>query len=45
VGTNCCDKTKTNKSSVTSSQCLGTTKKGNRCKKTTSKANGRCHLH
>jgi hypothetical protein len=45
VGTNCCDKKKTNKSSVTSSQCLGTTQKGNRCKKKTTNSNGRCHLH
>ena len=47
VGINCCDKSKTTtkKSSSTSSQCTGTTKKGNRCKNKTTNSNGRCHLH
>jgi hypothetical protein len=45
VGTNCCDTQKNNKLSNTSTQCIGTTKKGTRCKKRTSNPNGRCHLH
>lgn len=45
VGTNCCDKSTNKKSSSTSSQCIGTTKKGNRCKNKTTNSNGRCHLH
>ena len=56
VGDSCCEKkttinksaksTSTNKkSSTTSSQCLGTTKKGTRCKNKTTNSNGRCHLH
>lgn len=46
VGTNCCDgKTTTNKSSTTTRQCSGTTKKGARCKNKTTNSNGRCHLH
>ena len=45
VGTNCCEKNTTKKSSSTSSQCTGTTKKGNRCKNKTTNSNGRCHLH
>lgn len=45
VGTNCCEKNKTAKSSSTSSQCIGTTKKGTRCKNKTTNSNSRCHLH
>lgn len=45
VGTNCCDTQKKNKLSTTSTQCIGTTKKGTRCKKRTSNPNGRCHFH
>jgi len=45
VGTNCCDKKITNRPSVTSSQCVGTTKKRSRCKNKTTNSNGRCHLH
>ena len=45
VGSNCCDGKASNKSSTKSSQCSGTTKKGNRCKKMTSNSSGRCHLH
>jgi len=45
VGTNCCDKNTTNRSSITASQCLGITMKGSRCKKKTNNLNGRCHLH
>jgi hypothetical protein len=45
VGAKCCDgKTKKNKS-ATSTQCLGTTKKGKRCKNKTTNSIGRCHLH
>lgn len=45
VGSNCCDGKASKKSSTKSSQCSGTTKKGNRCKKMTSNSSGRCHLH
>ena len=45
VGINCCDKTTTVMSSGTSSQCIGTTKKGRRCKNRTTNSNGRCYLH
>jgi hypothetical protein len=45
VGINCCDGNTTNKSSVTSSQCTGTTQKGARCKNRTKDSSGRCHLH
>ena len=45
VGTNCCQNNTTNQPSITSSQCTGTTKKGNRCKNKTTSSNGRCHLH
>lgn len=47
VGTNCCAGKTTKKSSSTSSstQCTGTTQKGTRCKKRTTSASGRCHLH
>ena len=57
VGSNCCDGDKVNKTKIsskystprtrgsTSTQCTGRTQKGERCKKTTSNPNGRCHLH
>lgn len=57
VGTNCCDGkasetrssksnvSSTRKSSTTSRQCIGTTKKGARCRNMTSNSNGRCYLH
>lgn len=47
VGRNCCDDnvTTTKKNSATSIQCIGTTKKGTRCKNMTTNSNGRCHLH
>jgi hypothetical protein len=45
VGINCCDKKTSQKSSIISSQCTGTTKKGTRCKNRTTNPNGRCHLH
>lgn len=45
VGTNCCDGKATNSTTDNSTQCLGTTKKGERCKKKTTNSNGRCHLH
>ncbi len=45
IGTNCCEKNITKKSSGTSSQCTGTTKKKTRCKNKTTNSNGRCHLH
>lgn len=57
VGTNCCEhkatKTKssksnvstTKKSSTTSRQCAGITKKGTRCRNITTNSNGRCQLH
>jgi hypothetical protein len=45
VGINCCDKRIVVKSSGTSSQCIGTTKKGRRCKNRTTNSNGRCYLH
>ena len=57
VGMNCCDdgtvKSKpttpsarsTVSKSVASQQCIGRTQKGVRCRKMTTNANGRCHLH
>lgn len=50
VGYNCCDDkpTKTNldrSSSETATQCIGTTKKGLRCRKRTTHVSGRCSLH
>lgn len=53
VGNNCCDGQTTRKrsssvassTSSTATQCSGTTKKGARCKKMTTSANGRCYLH
>jgi hypothetical protein len=45
VGTNCCENKVTTKSPSSSQQCTGTTKKGTRCKKKTTTANGRCYLH
>ena len=57
VGSNCCDGDNVNKSKngskyssprtrgSTSTQCTGTTQKGERCKKRTTNPNGRCYLH
>jgi hypothetical protein len=45
VGTNCCEDKATKKSSTTSKQCVGITKKGARCRNMTTNSNGRCHLH
>jgi len=45
VGTNCCENNVTKKSSTTSKQCTGTTKKRARCKNKTTNTNDRCHLH
>jgi hypothetical protein len=45
VGTNCCEKHTTHKSSSTTTQCSGTTKKGARCRNKTTNSSGRCHLH
>lgn len=55
VGHDCCDKSDSHntmskldtkeKKSAKSSQCTGSTKKGNRCKNMTKNASGRCHLH
>lgn len=45
VGTNCCEKNTSKRSSSTASQCSGTTKKGARCRNRTKNSNGRCHLH
>ena len=45
VGTNCCENRTTHKSSSTSTQCTGTTKKGARCRNKTTNFSGRCHLH
>ena len=45
VGTNCCQDKATYKPSITAVQCIGTTKKGSRCRKKTTNASGRCHLH
>ena len=45
VGVNCCDGNPTKNSTITSSQCTGTTQKGARCKNRTKNSSGRCHLH
>lgn len=45
IGTNCCDDKLSEKTSTTSQQCFGTTKKGARCKKKTTNSSGLCHLH
>lgn len=45
VGINCCDGKSSKNAVITSTQCEGTTKKGQRCKKMTKSVNGRCHLH
>jgi hypothetical protein len=45
VGSNCCDSKSSPKSTSTSQQCSGTTKKGARCKNRTRSQSGRCHLH
>jgi hypothetical protein len=45
VGTNCCDSKSSSRTETTATQCIGTTKKGLRCKKRTASSTGRCHLH
>lgn len=50
VGNNCCDGSSTvttqhHSSGGEASQCMGTTKKGSRCRNRTTNANGYCHLH
>jgi hypothetical protein len=45
VGSNCCDGKTTNKTKAAARQCVGTTKKGMRCKNRTTNPNGRCHVH
>jgi len=45
AGTNCCENRLTKKSTTTSKQCTGTTKKGVGCRNKTTDTNGRCHLH
>jgi hypothetical protein len=49
VGYNCCqDEIRTvmhKSSSKTAQQCLGTTKKGLRCRNMTTNSNGHCYLH
>ena len=45
VGSSCCENKINKTASGNSSQCTGLTKKGARCRKTTTKSNGRCHLH
>ena len=45
VGSNCCDGKTTKKTKAAAQQCVGTTKKGTRCKNRTTNSNGRCHLH
>ena len=49
VGQNCCDDKSITKrprsDSGKSTQCIGTTKKGVRCRNRTTNSNGRCYLH
>jgi hypothetical protein len=49
VGYNCCDDKPTTKirrsSSGATTQCIGTTKKGLRCRNMTTNSNSRCYLH
>ena len=45
VGIDCCNGNKTKKYSTSAKQCLGTTKKGVRCKNKTKNASRRCHHH
>lgn len=45
VGTDCCENKVAKKSSTTSTQCAGITKKGARCRNKTINSNGRCYLH
>ena len=52
VGINCCDGASTKsgtttakKSSGAATQCVGTTKKGARCRNKTTNTSGRCYLH
>lgn len=45
VGTNCCSGKVTKSMTTTTRQCTGRTQKKERCKRRTTNANGRCHLH
>ena len=46
VGTNCCDGSVSKNNATSSSrQCMGTTKKGGRCKKKTKDSSGFCNFH
>ena len=49
VGNNCCNGSTPvathHTSGNSSAQCMGTTKKGSRCRNRTTNANGYCHLH
>lgn len=48
IGVDCCDGEDKNAKSATratSQQCIGITKKGNRCKNRTTNSNWRCYLH
>lgn len=46
MGYNCCDgKSSGARSGTVATQCTGTTKKGTRCRKTTTDPSGRCHYH
>jgi len=45
VGVNCCQGNANKKSSISATQCSGTTKKGARCKNRTKSRSGRCHHH
>ena len=45
VGINCCDGNTNKKSSISTKQCSGITKKNVRCKNRTKNTSGRCHHH
>ena len=45
VGINCCDNSTTQKPSTKSSQCIGNTQKGSRCRNRTTNSSGRCYSH
>ena len=45
VGVNCCKGNTAKKSSISSKQCSGNTKKRARCKNRTKNSSGRCHYH
>ena len=45
VGVNCCKGNTAKKSSISSKQCSGNTKKRARCKNRTKNLSGRCHYH